>query len=492
MKERRRVLVAVLVLAGVALLAFVAGVSARPMSAPASMQFQVSYQGRLADAGGNPVANQNVNITFRIYEQSSSGTAIWTQNGTVATDANGLFTTLLNVDPPLKAGGVEAINNLWLGVQVGSDAEMTPRQRLTGAPYAFTLIPGAGISGTVNSTQDPKAMLAINNMGTGAGIVAQSEKGMGAMFNSEEGPALVVGGSVLMEGANLRRIALHRWYEVNEAGIRFQVGGEPKGAVFDGMSIWVSNSISNTVTRRLVSDGSVMGTFAVGRYPIGMAFDGGRLWVACRSDNAVSVLRMMDGQLVATVPVGTNPNGLCFDGRFIWVVNEGSNNVTKIRAGAIPPVVVDTYPCGNSPRMIAFDGKNIWITNEAGGTATVLNPATGAIVATYAVGAAPIGITFDGASMWIANSGSDSVTRLRSSDGGLLGTYPVGDEPRGLAFDGGYIWVTNFSGDSVTKLRARDGSLVGTYPVGDGPRGITFDGCNMWVVNGNEASLVVL
>ncbi len=492
MKHARRVLAAVFVIAGVALLAFVAGVSARPTSAPASMQFQVSYQGRLADAGGNPIANQSVSIAFRIYEQPSGGTAIWTQTSNVTTDANGLFTILLNVDPPLKPGGVEAINNLWLGVQVGSDAEMTPRQRLTGAPYAFTLIPGAGISGTVSSTQAPGAMLAINNMGTGAGIIAQSEKGVGAMFNSAEGPSLVVGGSVLMEGANLRRIALHRWYEVNEAGIRYQVGGEPKGAVFDGMSIWVTNSMSNTVTRRLVADGSVLGTYPVGQYPIGMAFDGARLWVACRNDNAVSVLRMMDGQLVATVPVGTNPNGLCFDGRFVWVVNEGSNSVSKIRAGAIPPAVVGTYACGNSPRMVAFDGNNIWVTNEAGGTVTVLNRTTGAIINSYPAGTGPIGITFDGSSMWIANSGSDTVTRLRSSDGALLGTYPVGDEPRGLAFDGGHIWVTNFAGDSVTKLRARDGSLVGTYPVGDGPRGITFDGSNMWVVNGNEASLVVL
>lgn len=490
MKAQRAVLMAIVVVTALTLLAVVAGAREMPLAAPPPMVFHLTYQGRLGDAQGNPIANRTLSVAFSIYEQATGGSAIWAQSHSITTDAQGLFTTLLSIDPPLKEGGVRAINDLWLGVQVDGDPEMTPRQRITGAPYAFTLIPGAAISGTVGTGDIPPAMVSINNMGTGAGLLVRGEKGIGAMLTSAEGHSLAVGGAVLMEGANLRRIALHRWYDVNEAGIRFQVGGEPKGAVFDGMSIWVTNSISNTVTRRLVADGSVMGTFPVGQYPIGMTFDGARLWVACRGSNSVHVLRMSDGQQLFTVPAGTNPNGITFDGRHVWVVNEGSNNVTKIRAAT--GTVVGTYPCGSSPRLIAFDGARLWITNEANGTVTVLNPNTGALTATYSVGTGPIGITFDGACMWVANSGSNDVTRLRASDGAILGTYPVGAGPRGLAFDGGHIWVTNFVGDSVTKLRARDGSLVGTYPVGDGPRGITFDGCNVWVVNGNEASLVQL
>lgn len=488
--NKKAVSLAICATAMLVLSALVMRVNARPEEAPAPMVFHITYQGRLANPTGVPIANQTLSIQFLIYEQQSGGVAIWTQNSSITTDVNGLFTTILAIDPPLKAGGVTSINNLWLAIKVGSDPEMTPRQRITGSPYAFTLIPGAAISGTVNSTQQPGSMLAVNNMGNGAAIVARSEKGTGALLTSEEGHSLIVGGSVLMEGSNLRRIALHRWYEVNEAAVRFPVGGEPKGIVFDGMSIWVSNSISNTVTRRLVADGSLRGTYQVGRYPIGMCFDGARLWVACRDDNAVYVLRMVDGERLFTVNVGTNPNGMCFDGKYVWVVNEGSNNVTKVRAAT--GQVVNTYACGLSPRLIAYDGSRIWITNEGSHTVTVLDPATGALSATYPVGSSPIGICFDGASMWIANSGSNNVTQLRASDGALLGTYSVGAGPRGLAFDGGYIWVTNFEEDSITKLRARDGSGVGTWPVGDGPRGITFDGCNMWVVNGNEASLVEL
>ena len=488
MRKRKAILLAVSVATALVTLMLVASVSARPAAAPPPMVFHVTYQGRLADASGNPVASQTVDMTFSSYEQATGGTAIWTQTREVTTDPDGLFTTILSIDPPLKEGGVEAINNLWLGIQVGSDPEMISRQRFTGAPYAFTLVPGAGISGTVNVGQQPGTVLLINNMGTGSGLVARSEKGAGALFTSGEGHALVVGGSVLLESPNLRQIALRRWYSVNEADIRFPVGQQPKGMLFDGMSMWVTESVSNTVSRRRVADGAWLGTYPVGNYPMGMAFDGARLWVACRNDNTIRALRMTDGQPLFTRTVGTHPNGICFDGRHIWVTNEGSNSVTKIRAA--DGTIVGTYPVGNSPRLVIFDGESIWVTNHGDGTVMALDPATGSQIGTYTVGMNPVGIAFDGATVWVANSGSDTVTRLRASDGGLLGTYNVGAGPRGLAFDGAHIWVTNFDDDTVTKLRARDGLEVDTYAVGDGPRGIAFDGCSMWVVNANDANLV--
>jgi YVTN family beta-propeller protein len=468
-------------------LAAVATASPYHSASPPSMSFHLTYQGRLADASGNPVANQTLNAIFRIYEQASGGAAIWTQPRTISTDASGLFHTVLSIDPPLREGGVEAINNLWLGIQVASDPEMVPRQQLTGAPYAFTLVPGAGITGTVAHTQSPYAMLVVNNMGTGAGFVSRSEKGVGAAFTSEENHAVVIGGSALVESPNLRQIALNRWYDVNEAGIRYNVGSDPKGAVFDGMSLWVTESISNTVSRWRVADGAFLGRYPVGQYPVGAAFDGARLWVACRGDNTVHVLRMSDGTPIRTVAVGHQPNDIAFDGEHLWVTNDGNNTVSKVRAATY--AVIGDYSVGQSPRIVIFDGLHVWVSNFGDNTVTVLNPENGATVATHAVGQQPVGLSYDGACVWVANSGSNTVSRLRASDGALLGTYAVGMGPRGLAFDGGHIWATNFEEDTVTKLRARDGEVVGTYPVGDGPRGVAFDGCNIWVVNGNEASL---
>lgn len=480
-----------------ALLLLAGSVGANPPApgvAPPPMIFHVNYQGVLTDADGTPVSDGTYELTFRLYEQQSGGTPIWSQTRTVHT-TDGLFNTILSVDPPL---GVKAINNIWLGVQVTGDPdEMTPRQRLTGAPYAFTLIPGAGISGTVHISDSPSAMLNVVNMGTGrglavrteglgAGVYGESKQGYGGYFTSQESHALVVDGPILFQ-ANLKRVAMHRWYEVNEAGITFQVGHAPKGILFDGGFLWVTNTDDNTVTKRRANDGSYVGTYPVGAAPIGMTYDGARLWVANSGEDTVTRLMASDPAISTTIEVGAQPNGLCFDGRYVWVVNRGINNVVRLMAAN--PVHVEVFYVGQSPRLCAFDGRNVWVTNHDSNDVTVLKASDGSLVRTVAVGNHPVGLVFDGANMWVANSGSNNVSKVRVSDGAVLGTFPVGAGPRGLTFDGAHIWVTNQADSTVTKLRARDGSLVGTYGVGAGPRGITFDGANIWVVNGNADSI---
>jgi len=499
--KTRNIALLVLSMAVVALLTallVVGTVGAQPAgrnAAALQVAYPMTYQGRLTDNLGNPIANQTRNITFRVYEQPSGGTPIWQQVRAVQTDGGGLFTTVLEVDPPL---GVADLSNVWFGIEVGSDGEMTPRQRVGGAPFAFTLAPGNGVTGTVDLGTWPSAIFGVFNTGTGHGLLARtdgegvgmlgsSQAGFGGYFTSQEGHALAVNGPILFN-TNLKRVALHRWYEANEAHITFSVGGQPKGILFDSASLWVTNSMSNTVTRRRVADGTFIATYPVGTYPVGLAFDGGRLWVANRGDNTVTRLVASTGaQLGAPIPVGSHPNHVCFDGRHMWVVNDGSNSVTRLIAAT--GAAAGTFPVGQSPRICRFDGAHVWVTNHDSNTVSVLRPSDGSLLRTVNVGSNPVGIAFDGANMWVTNAGSANVTKIRVSDGQVLGIFSVGQEPRFLAFDGFHMWVTNHSDDTVSKLRVRDGALIGTYDVGAGPRGITFDGSDMWVVNGDDDSI---
>ena len=499
--KTRNIALLVLSMAVVALLTallVVGTVGAQPAGGNAAalqVAYPMTYQGRLTDNLGNPIANQTRNITFRVYEQPSGGTPIWTQVRAVQTDGGGLFTTVLEVDPPL---GVADLSNVWFGIEVGSDGEMTPRQRVAGAPFAFTLVPGNGVTGTVDLGTWPSAIFGVFNTGTGHGLLARtdgegvgmlgsSQAGFGGYFTSQEGHALAVNGPILFN-TNLKRVALHRWYEANEAHITFSVCGQPKGILFDGGSLWVTNSMSDTVTRRRASDGALMGVYPVGTYPIGMTYDGGRLWVANRGDDTVTRLVAATGAAAgAPISVGSQPNDLCFDGRYVWVVHEGINKVLRFMAAT--PTFVEIFDVGQSPRICSFDGANIWVTNHDSNDVSVLRASDGSLVRTVNVGANPVGIAFDGANMWVANSGSHNVTKLRASDGVVLGTFNVGTGPRGITFDGFHVWVTNHSDDTVSKLRVRDGALIGTYDVGAGPRGITFDGSDMWVVNGDDDSI---
>jgi len=60
--------------------------------------------------------------------------------------------------------------------------------------------------------------------------------------------------------------------------------------VFDGIYIWVANTIAGTVSRLRAISGKDAGTFVVGFSPTGMAFDGANVWVANSGGGNVSKL----------------------------------------------------------------------------------------------------------------------------------------------------------------------------------------------------------
>ena len=130
------VFVGALVLVGLPLVVAQAWVGPAESSAPAPVEQagmalgSISYQGRLLDSDGHPV-NGSREMTFRLYTQAAGGTAIWSDMFPVQVDG-GLFSVSLAVPPEIFDG-----RELWLGVQVGGETEMAPRQHLQPVPYAL-------------------------------------------------------------------------------------------------------------------------------------------------------------------------------------------------------------------------------------------------------------------------------------------------------------------------------------------------------------------
>ena len=104
----------------------------------ASVTDSINYQGRLTDRSGSPLTG-TYGITFRLYDVSTGGTALDKDAHNVDV-ADGLFNTGIDFDQSCFDG-----SELWLGVAVGTDSEMTPRQELRPVPYALSLVPGAEI-----------------------------------------------------------------------------------------------------------------------------------------------------------------------------------------------------------------------------------------------------------------------------------------------------------------------------------------------------------
>jgi hypothetical protein len=142
----------------------------REGAAPETVEAVSNYipiQGRLTDSGGHPL-NGAYNLTFRLYETPSGGTALCEDTRSV-TVAEGIFSTYMRADSCPIDG-----RQLFLGVEVGSDGEMTPRQFIDNVPYAWSLRPEAKIESNSSSS-----ILYLNNLGGGVGLWSASISGAG-------------------------------------------------------------------------------------------------------------------------------------------------------------------------------------------------------------------------------------------------------------------------------------------------------------------------
>lgn len=93
----------------------------------------MSYQGLLKNNSGNLLSG-TYSMQFKIYSASTGGSALWTETQSSVSVSSGRFSVQL--------GSVTALNldfnqDYWLSIKVGSDAEMTPRVRLTSVGYAY-------------------------------------------------------------------------------------------------------------------------------------------------------------------------------------------------------------------------------------------------------------------------------------------------------------------------------------------------------------------
>lgn len=110
----------------------------------------IPIQGKLTDSGGMPL-NGTYDITATIYSAPSGGTVRCTYTSSV-TVTNGLFNMGMgNCNSDIFGGTVQ----LYLGIQVGSDPEMTPRQPIHGVPLSFGLVDGKLSSGATTTLWVP-------------------------------------------------------------------------------------------------------------------------------------------------------------------------------------------------------------------------------------------------------------------------------------------------------------------------------------------------
>ena len=106
------------------------------LAAFADVPPMINYQGKLLTPAGAAVADTAYVMQFAIYDAPVAGTQLWSEPPSTVQVKKGLFSVLLgsvnNLGPNLFSAP-----NRFLGVKVGADAEMTPRQQIVSSAFAF-------------------------------------------------------------------------------------------------------------------------------------------------------------------------------------------------------------------------------------------------------------------------------------------------------------------------------------------------------------------
>lgn len=92
-------------------------------------------QGNLKDIDRTPLDGLFM-LTFRLYDVETGGAALWQETQNNINIEEGLLSVELG---SVKSLDLPFDKKYWLSAQVEFDVEMSPRFKLTGVPYSFTL-----------------------------------------------------------------------------------------------------------------------------------------------------------------------------------------------------------------------------------------------------------------------------------------------------------------------------------------------------------------
>lgn len=304
------------------------------------------------------------------------------------------------------------------------------------------------------------------------------------------------------------------------------VGRLPTSVAVDERSgtVWVVNSLDNTVSEISEARQAVVATVKVAASPVDIAADSktGTVWVTCLGpfgkpalDNVVSEISEATGKVIATIKVGRVPFGIAADPRtgMVWVANTNAFTVSEISEARQRVVATVHTGTDSAPVSVAVDQNRgvVWVGKLRRGVAEI-SEATRSAIAAVSVrpGAASNSlnaVTVDPAtgSAWVASDFYDGVgyfsyaSQVGAVTRRVLASVLV---PRGERYanvaDGiaadpatGTVWVAENGANMVTLVSEGTGSVSRNLATGDQPVAVAVDPVAglVWVVNNYDGTV---
>lgn len=137
-------------------------IASQPMAPPRTLAFQ----GRLLDKTNTPITAET-NLRFAVYNSpSASGSALlWQEVQEVVPNSDGYFSTLLGKKSSLSQSVFNNNPNLYVGIAVGSQNELQPRQQLATGGLAANAQSLQGLKPITDTDNTENVILALDSSG---------------------------------------------------------------------------------------------------------------------------------------------------------------------------------------------------------------------------------------------------------------------------------------------------------------------------------------
>jgi YVTN family beta-propeller protein len=224
------------------------------------------------------------------------------------------------------------------------------------------------------------------------------------------------------------------------------VGGAPTGVAYGAGSVWIATGFGNTageegsVLRYDATGGGAKKVIPVGNGIGAITFGDGALWVTNTISNTLSRIDPDTNAIVMSVRVGNSPQAVVAGAGSVWVANSLDNSVWRISesTGKLASKVTLLTP----PTALALDGTTLWVLSETGNTVSKLDTSSGTTLATIPVGAQPLAIVAGEGGVWVVADQAHDVERIDPARGAIVARLRVDGSPEGIAMEGTSVWVT--------------------------------------------------
>jgi DNA-binding beta-propeller fold protein YncE len=231
----------------------------------------------------------------------------------------------------------------------------------------------------------------------------------------------------------------------------------PVALAYDGRSVWVANSLGQTLSAVDPASGTVTSSALLPHLPSALLWDGTSLWTANASSTPGTVTQVSrDGEVLADIETGQGPASLAFDGARLWVGNREGRSLARIDTGQAR--LNGTLPLDGQPVALTFGAGSLWVALDGLNQLVQIDPETSSEVGRVDLDAPVLALWFDGEDVWAAAPDAGEVYRIEPARGEVVQTiavagFPVAIHTTSCGSTCRDVWTADQNSDTVTRVR---------------------------------------